>query len=142
MFKAFLILTTILIANSAIAGISFRVIGFQSGYVDGVGKIQIRPLEDGKMWVQWDKNSCAADGSGCTRRAYSGDEVTPTVGRDVRPADGPLTLELTPEIQLRVSSRYNSTGMIAYTAMVKTNDGMLVRVPLTANVDTVIEAEK
>ena len=138
MRKLLLLAATFFMTSSAFADVAFLFAGFDSGYVAGAGKVSIRSVEDGKLWVQWDQNSCSPDGRSCTRLAYPGETVTPIVLQDKRPVDGNLIIGLTQDIQLTVGSGHNSTGTINYSVTLTKGDGQTVRVPLKANIHTSI----
>jgi len=115
--------------------VSFETVSLKSGYVQGVGKIEISPAENGKLRVSHDKNNCSPDGRRCTRMAVFSEVVDAKVIEDRRPTDGDLLLGLTQEINLSVSSGYNIEGRIYYTAIVKSEDGSkTMNVALTPNV--------
>jgi hypothetical protein len=118
--------------------VSFGLTSLKSGYVPGIGRIEISPEEKGMLRVSHDPNICDPEGR-CTRMPVFSWVVEPTVIEDGRPYDGDLLLGLTEKISLSVGSGFNIEGLIYYSAIVKTHaDGEGTSVPLKPNVSVIL----
>ena len=119
--------------------VTFKTFALKSGYIDGVGRIEISPSKGGFLRLTQDKNKCDSEGIGCTRMAVLSTVVRARVIEDRRPVDGDLVLELTPEISLSVGSGNNREGWIYYNCLVKKNSGEIVTIKMTANVGVILK---
>ncbi|MFI5390321.1 MAG: hypothetical protein ACHQYQ_03085 [Bacteriovoracales bacterium] len=123
--------------------ISFGLTSLKSGYVPGIGRIEISPEEKGLLRVSHDPNICDTERGICTQMPVHSWIVEATVIEDSRPADGDLLLGLTEKISLSVGSGFNIEGLIYYSAIVKTNaNGEGTRVPLKPNVSIILSKQR
>jgi hypothetical protein len=123
--------------------ISFGLNSLKSGYVQGIGRIEISPEGKGMLRVSHDPNICDPETGICTRMPVYSWIVEPTVIEDSRPSDGDLLLGLTEKISLSVGSGFNIEGLIYYSAIVKTHaDGEGTSVPLKPNVSVILSKQR
>jgi len=116
MKKIFLLIALSMFSVSAFAGIRFDVTLY-TDYVDGLGKVTITGLSDGRLRVLHDQNTCVTvpqGGQSCTEVAYQPVTVTPILISDNRATDGSLVLGLTERLQLVVSSGFEVDHKVHY----------------------------
>ncbi len=123
-FALFIALSTSVAFGQSPAPVQFEL---NSGYVKGVGIINIEPANNGNLSVLWDRNECGD--AGCTELFFEPKVVTPMVIENRIAADGPALIQLTNNIKLKVNNRM--TGGQSFTALIQIN-GTEVSVPLTS----------